>query len=85
MANKPIKRGVKIFALAGQSGYIHRFFVFGDNKPRLSDAEVDRLVEGIGLSGEVVLGLLMKPDLPPPGLQVRGSQFLPIFSKKFQK
>ena len=70
IANKPIKRGIKIFALAGQSGYIHRFMVFGDNLPVLSDEEVESLDDGIGLSGQTVLGLLMKPELPPPGVQV---------------
>ena len=70
IANKPIKRGIKIFALAGQSGYIHRFMVFGDNLPVFSDEEVESLDDGIGLSGQTVLGLLMKPELPPPGVQV---------------
>ena len=71
IANKPIKRGVKIFALAGQSGYVHRFSVVGDNIPRLSAAEVDTLEEqGIGVSSQTVLGLLVKPQRPPAGVQV---------------
>lgn len=71
IANKPIKRGVKIFALAGQSGYLHRFSVAGDNIPRLSAAEVELLEDqGIGMSGQVVLGLLTKPEPPPDGTQV---------------
>lgn len=70
IANKPIKRGIKIFALAGQSGYIHRFTVFGDNKPLLTAEEVSCLEPGIGLSGQVVLGLLLKPVQPPDGAQV---------------
>lgn len=69
IANKPIKRGIKIFALAGQSGYIHRFTVFGDNLPVFTDEEMDDLDPAIGLSGQTVLGLLMKPVLPAPGLQ----------------
>jgi hypothetical protein len=31
MKNKPSKWGIKIWALAGQSSYVHSFIIFGDN------------------------------------------------------
>ena len=56
MKNKPSKWGIKIWALAGQSGYIHSFNVFGDN---LVNTEGEL---GIGASGQTVLNLVS--DLP---------------------
>ncbi len=56
MKNKPSKWGIKIWALAGQSGYIHSFNVFGDN---LINTEGEL---GIGASGQTVLNLAS--DLP---------------------
>lgn len=70
MANKPVKRGVKIWALCGLSGYIHRFYLAGDERSRMTGDEQAELDPGIGLSGEVVLTLIQKPEQPPPGFQV---------------
>lgn len=70
MRDKPIKRGIKIFALAGQSGYIHRFYVLGDTRPLMPAAEADELEPTIGISGQTVLALLTKPFNPPGGCQV---------------
>jgi Transposase IS4 len=61
MKNKPAKWGIKIWALAGQSGYVHSFNVFGDNL-LLTDG-----AEGIGASGQTVLNLT---EILEPGTQV---------------
>ena len=45
---------LQVFALAGQMGYIHDFYIFGDN--RISVEEF--LEAGIGASGQTVLTLL---------------------------
>ncbi|XP_064641343.1 piggyBac transposable element-derived protein 3-like [Lineus longissimus] len=50
---KPNKWGYKIWGSAGASGYMHKFYIQGDN---LVEGEPD-LDEGIGKSGEVVLNL----------------------------
>ena len=51
MKNKPSKWGIKVWALAGQSGYVHSFNIFGDNlQPTEGPA-------GIGCSGQTVLAL----------------------------
>ena len=70
MKDKPIKRGVKVWALAGQSGYIHRFYLSGDILVGMSAEEVEDLDPSIGLSGQVVLYLVQKPQQPEPGFQV---------------
>ena len=54
MKKKPKKWGYKIWALGGKSGYIHKFYVAGDNTVRAQDAD---LVKAIGKSGEVVVNL----------------------------
>ena len=46
--------GYKIWALGGKSGYVHKFYVAGDNTVRAQDAD---LVKAIGKSGEVVVKL----------------------------
>ena len=51
MKNKPAKWGIKIWALAGQSGYVHKFNVFGDNLLATEGPE------GVGASGQTVLTL----------------------------
>lgn len=61
MKNKPSKWGIKVWALAGQSGYVHSFTIFGDN---LISTEGEL---GIGASGQTVLNLVS--DLAP-GTQV---------------
>ena len=61
MANKPAKWGIKIWALAGQSGYVHSFNVFGDN------LLVTEGPEGIGASGQTVLNLT---ETLEPGTEV---------------
>ena len=70
MKDKPIKRGVKVWAMAGRSGYIHRFYLSGDILTGLSAEEVEGLDPSIGLSGQVVLYLVQKPQQPDPGFQV---------------
>lgn len=65
--NKPAKWGIKIYALAGKSGFIHRFFICGDTKTAVGNMED---TDGIGVSGETVLALLLHPQPPPPGVQV---------------
>jgi hypothetical protein len=67
MKNKPKKWGVKIWALAGQSGYIHRFSVCGDSRNLLREEDIEDLDPSIGMSGQTVLGLLQRI---PPGVQV---------------
>jgi hypothetical protein len=51
-----------VWALAGQSGYLHRFNIFGDNLKKITPEELDSLEDGIGLSGKTVLDLVQ--DLP---------------------
>ena len=70
MKDKPIKRGVKVWALAGQSGYIHRFYLSGDTLIGLTEDEVEELDPSIGLSGQVVLYLIKTPRQPDPGFQI---------------
>lgn len=55
MKNKPKKWGYKVWALAGQSGYLHKFYVSGDN---LVPSRGEKLDPAIGKSGEVVLNLV---------------------------
>jgi hypothetical protein len=62
MKNKPVKWGYKILALAGQSGYIYKFQVAGDNTLLHEDVEPE-----IGKSGQVVLELV---EDVPPGSQI---------------
>jgi hypothetical protein len=62
MKNKPAKWGVKVWALAGQSGYIHRFNICGDTLQNMTEAEMDSLEPGIGASGQTVLSLVK--DIP---------------------
>ncbi len=47
-----------MWALAGQSGYIHRFNICGDNLQNMTEAEMDDLEPGIGASGQTVLSLV---------------------------
>lgn len=56
MKNKPKKWGIKVFALAGPTGYVHRFSIPGDNLPD-EEAEQEDLADGIGVSGGTVLNL----------------------------
>jgi hypothetical protein len=66
--NKPKKWGVKVFVLAGKSGYVFRFTVSGDSRSLMTDEEMEDLLElSIGPSGQTVLGLLQRL---PPGVQV---------------
>jgi hypothetical protein len=61
MKNKPSKWGIKIWALAGQSGYVHRFNIFGDNLIN-NESEL-----GIGASGQTVLNMVSEVE---PGTEV---------------
>jgi hypothetical protein len=61
MKNKPSKWGIKIWALAGYSGYVHAFIIFGDN---LITTAGDL---GIGASGQTVLNLVSTLE---PGTEV---------------
>ena len=61
MKNKPSKWGIKIWALAGQSGYVHSFNVFGDN------LLVTEGADGVGASGQTVLNLCENLE---PGTEV---------------
>jgi hypothetical protein len=63
MKNKPAKWGVKVWALAGQSGYIHRFHICGDNLQHMTEEQLENLEPGIGASGQTVLSLVQ--DIPP--------------------
>jgi hypothetical protein len=54
------------YALAGQSGYVYRFTIFGDNLNNIEEGLED-LEAGIGLSGKTVLDLVH--DMPE-GTQV---------------
>jgi hypothetical protein len=51
-----------VWALAGQSGYLYRFNIFGDNLKKPTQEELDSLEDGIGISGKTVLDLVV--DLP---------------------
>ena len=53
MSKKPKKWGYKNWVLAGQSGYVHRFYLAGDNTVPPSDA-----VQSVGKSGDVVVILV---------------------------
>ena len=53
MKNKPTKWGVKIWALAGESGYVHKLLICGD---KYASDSVD-LIPGVGASGQTVLSL----------------------------
>ena len=55
MKNKPKKWEYKMWALAGQSGYLHKFYVSGDN---LVPSREEKLDPAFGKSGEVVLNLV---------------------------
>ncbi len=67
MKNKPKKWGVKIWTLAGQSGYVYRFSVCGDNRNLMTEEEIEDLDPSIGASGQTVLGLLQRM---PAGVHV---------------
>lgn len=54
MKNKPSKWGIKVWGMAGQSGYIHKFNIFGDNLVTTEGAQ------GIGASGQTVLNLVQE-------------------------
>jgi hypothetical protein len=58
---------VQVFCLAGKSGFIYRFRVFGDNLNKLTEEELNNLEAGIGLSGWTVLDLV---EGLPPGVEV---------------
>ena len=56
MKNKPSKWGIKVWGLAGKSGYIRKFNICGDNL-----LEHNQNVEaGIGVSGQTVLNLVLE-------------------------
>ncbi len=38
----------QVWALAGQSGYLHRFNIFGDNLKKITPEELDSLEDGMG-------------------------------------
>ena len=61
MKNKPAKWGIKVWALAGHSGYVHSFNIFGNN------LRVNEGPEGIGASGQTVLNLT---ETLEPGTEV---------------
>jgi hypothetical protein len=63
MKNKPKKWRVKIWALAGQSGYIHRFSVSEDCHNLMREEAIEDLDPSIGMSGQTVLGLLQGAGL----------------------
>jgi hypothetical protein len=77
MKGKPNKWGYKIFALAGQSGYIYRFQVAGDNTLDHTYIEPE-----IGKSGQVVMELT---ESVPPGTQLYFDNWFcsPLLIKKF--
>ena len=54
MKKKPKKWGYKIWALGGKSGYVHKFYIVGDNTVVTQDP---MLIRSIGKSGEVVINL----------------------------
>ena len=54
MKKKPKKWEYKIWALGGKSGYVHKFYVAGDNTVRAQDADQ---VKAIGKNGEVAVNL----------------------------
>ena len=53
----PKKWGIKVFALAGQTGYVYRFIISGDEQPD-DDTEEEDYADGIGVSGRTVLTLV---------------------------
>ena len=57
MKAKPKKWGIKVFALAGQTGYVYRFIISGDEQPD-DDTEEEDYADGIGVSGRTVLTLV---------------------------
>jgi hypothetical protein len=54
MKKKPKKWGYKVWAIAGQSGYVHKLYISGDN---LMPTDFKDLDPAIGKSGSVVLNL----------------------------
>ena len=54
MKKRPKKWGFKIWALGGKSGYVHKFYVAGDNTVVAQDADI---IKAVGKSGEVVVNL----------------------------
>ena len=62
MKAKPKKWGIKVFALAGPTGYCYRFKISGDALPD-EETEADDMADGIGMSGRTVLSLVR--DVPP--------------------
>ena len=55
MKKEPKKCTYKIWALGGKSGYVHNFYIAGDNTVVTSDP---MLIRSIGKSGEVVVNLI---------------------------
>ena len=55
MKKKPKKWGYKIWVLAGQSGYVYKFYISGDNTVESHVTDAD---PAIGKSGAVVLNLV---------------------------
>lgn len=76
--NKPIKWGYKVLALAGQSGYVYRFQIAGDNLLEHNTA----IEPEIGKSGLVVLELA---EGLPPGSQLYFDNWFssPLLIKRF--
>lgn len=64
--DKPAKWGIKVYCLAGKSGYIHSFYVSGDNRSTqgMSPDDIQKL-DGLGASGQVVVQLLLMGEAPP--------------------
>jgi hypothetical protein len=54
MKKKPKKWDYKIWTLPGKSGYIHKFYIAGDNTVAPQDPDI---VSAVGKSGEVVINL----------------------------
>jgi hypothetical protein len=54
MKKKPKKWGYKVWGLAGQSGYVHKLYISGDN---LVPTDFKDLDPAIGKSGGVVINL----------------------------
>ena len=80
MPNKPHKRGIKLWSLAGaKSGYVHKYQIFGDYT--LEDEEVHH---SIGNSGLVVLELAS--GLEPGTLIYFNNYFAsPLLAKKLKE
>ena len=55
---------MKVWALAGNSGYVHKFSVFGDN------LNTSQPQPGIGASGQVVLDLVTGENSCPSGTEI---------------